>query len=230
MNTNEPYSNSMKAIGSFHFVLVLFVLLLLSYAFLMPAFEGADEPEHLRFIEAVFDGEDIHPIHRDNPRRYGIEVYQPPLYYYIAAFAAKLFPVAFPKHLAINPEKNPNRPFLVHDIPGEVFPFDPPRKTLRFFRILSALFGIVGFVILAQILHVSMPRNPQGTNIVLLVAALWPNNLQMSSLVSNLHPYRKKRPSILEAGLNPRDNSGFGHIEQDDYTGYGSCALSGYYH
>jgi hypothetical protein len=151
----------------------------------MPAFEGADEPDHLRYIEAIFKGENVHPIDPSDPRRYGIEVYQPPLYYHLAAFAARLFPVVFPDHLAINPAKNPNRPFLVHDYPGELFPFDPPRKTLRFFRTLSLLLGIVSLIIFARILRLTMPENSGGASIILLVAALWPNNLQMFSVVSN---------------------------------------------
>ena len=180
-----PRKGSIKPIGSFSFILTLHILFLLFYVLLMPAFEGADEPDHLRYIEAVFEREKVHPVDRANPRRYGIEVYQPPLYYHIAAFAARFFPVVFPSHLAINPDKNPNRPYLVHDHPGEVFPFDPPRKTLRFFRILSLLLGVVSFVTFARILRLMMPENPKGACIILLVAALWPNNLQVFSVVSN---------------------------------------------
>ena len=174
-----------KPIGSFHFILTLQILFLLFYVILMPAFEGADEPEHLRYIEAVFKGEKVHPVDRANPRRYGIEVYQPPLYYHMAAIAARLFPVVFPNHLAINPDKNPHRPYLVHDHPGEVFPFDPARKTLRYFRTLSLLLGIVSFILFAQMLHLVMPENPQCAGIILLLATLWPNNLQVFSVVSN---------------------------------------------
>ncbi len=176
---------SIKPIGSFPFLLTLHILFLLFYVILMPAFEGADEPDHLRYIEAVFEREKVHPVDRGNPRRYGIEVYQPPLYYHIAALAAKIYPVVFPDHLEINPDKNPNRPYLVHDHPGEVFPFDPPRKTLRFFRTLSLLLGVVSLVIFARILRLIMPENPQTACIILLVAALWPNNLQVFSVVSN---------------------------------------------
>lgn len=174
-----------KPIGSFSFILALHILFLVSYVVLMPAFEGADEPDHLRYIEAVFDGEKIHPIDRSDPRRYGIEIYQPPLYYNIAAFVARFVPVVFPDHLAINPDKNPNRPFLVHDHLGEIFPFDPLRKTLRFFRALSVLLGIAAFVIFARILRLAIPENPEAVNIILLVFALWPNNIQMFSVVSN---------------------------------------------
>jgi len=103
----------------------------------------------------------------------------------MAALAARFFPVAFPNHLAINPDKNPNRPYLVHDHPGEVFPFDPARKTLRYFRTLSLLLGIVSFILFAQMLRLVMPENPQCAGIILLLAALWPNNLQVFSIVSN---------------------------------------------
>jgi hypothetical protein len=151
----------------------------------MPAFEGADEPDHLRYIEAAFEGEKVHPIDPSRPRQYGIEVYQPPLYYHLAATVARVLPVVFSDYLAINPDKNPRFPFLVHDDPGEIFPFDPPRRTLRFFRALSVLFGIAAFVVFARILHLLMPENPRGANIILLVAALWPNNLQVFSVVSN---------------------------------------------
>ncbi len=180
-----PRKGPIKSIGSFHFILTLQILFLLFYVILMPAFEGADEPEHLRYIEAIFKGEKVHPVDRANPRRYGIEVYQPPLYYNMAALAARFFPVVFPNHLAINPDKNPNRPYLVHDHPGEVFPFDPARKTLRYFRTLSLLLGIVSFILFAQMLRLVMPENPQCAGIILLLTALWPNNLQVFSVVSN---------------------------------------------
>jgi hypothetical protein len=174
-----------RPIASFRFILLLHVLFLLSYVMFMPAFEGADEPEHLRYIEAVYKGEKIHPIDTSDPRRYGIEVYQPPLYYHLAAWVAKAFPVVFPDHLAINPEKNPNRPFLVHDMAGEIFPFDGIRKTLRFFRMISLLLGILAFIAFARVLALMMPENASAAAIILLVAALWPNNLQMFSVVSN---------------------------------------------
>jgi hypothetical protein len=151
----------------------------------MPAFEGADEPDHLRYIEAAFEGEKIHPIDLSHPRQYGIEVYQPPLYYYLGAFVARIIPVVFPEYLAINPDKNPRFPFVVHDDPGAIFPFDPSRRTLRLFRAISVLFGIAAFLIFAQILRLLMPENPRASAIVLLVAALWPNNLQIFSVVSN---------------------------------------------
>lgn len=174
-----------KPIGSFSFILALHILFLLSYVILMPAFEGADEPDHLRYIEAVYNREKIHPVDPSDPRQHGIEVYQPPLYYQMTATVAMFFPVVFPDHLAINPDKNPNRPYLVHDDPGEVFPFDAPRKTLRFFRTLSLMLGIVSFIIFARILRLVMPENPRGAGIILLIVALWPNNLQISSVVSN---------------------------------------------
>jgi hypothetical protein len=93
--------------------------------------------------------------------------------------------VVFPQHLAINPGKSSRFPFLVHDEPGEIFPYDPSRRTLRFFRALSVLFGIVSFVIFARILHLLMPESPRAASIILLVAAVWPNNLQVFSVVSN---------------------------------------------
>ncbi len=176
---------TVKPPGSFSFILALHVILLLSYVILMPAFEGADEPDHLRYIEAVSQGEKIHPVDQTNPRKHGIEVYQPPLYYHLAALITRFFPAVFPRHLTINPEKNPNPPFLVHDDPGEIFPFDPLRRTLRFFRTLSVLLGIAALVIFSRILRLAMPENPQAANTILLVAALWPNSLQIFSVVSN---------------------------------------------
>jgi len=177
--------SSRPLIGSFSFLLALHILFLVSYLLFIPAFEGADEPDHLRYIEAVFEGEKIHPIDPSHPRQYGIEVYQPPLYYYLGAFVARVLPVVFPDHLAINPDKNSRFPFVVHDDPGEIFPFDPSRRTLRLFRALSVLFGIAAFVIFAQILDLLMPETPRASAIILLVAALWPNNLQIFSVVSN---------------------------------------------
>lgn len=167
------------------FLLVLHLLFLAAYVLFMPAFEGADEPEHLRYIEALYNGERVHPVDASDPRRYGIEVYQPPLYYRMAALAAKPLPMVFPDHLAVNPDKNPNRPFLVHDGPGERFPFDAVGQTLRFFRLLSLLLGLLSFLVLVWVLRLAMPESPSARAVILLIAALWPNHLQVFSAVSN---------------------------------------------
>lgn len=174
-----------QPIGSLPFLVALQILFLIFYLLLMPAFEGADEPEHVRYIQAVFEGEQVHPVNPADPRRHGIEIYQPPLYYHLAAWVARILPAVFPDYLPINPDKNPRFPFLVHDGTGDIYPFDPPRRTLRLLRLLSALFGIVSFFIFARILSLLMPESPRGASVILLVAALWPNNLQVFSVVSN---------------------------------------------
>lgn len=173
------------ALGSFPFILTLTTILLLAYVFVVPAFEGADEPDHVRYIEAVSKGEKIHPVDLSNPRKYGIEVYQPPLYYYLAAAAAFFFPAVYPDYLPVNPDKNPRFPFLTHDAPGELFPYDQARRTLRVFRLISALMGIASLVVFHKILRILIPSNPGVVNTTLLVAAIWPNNLHMFSIVSN---------------------------------------------
>jgi hypothetical protein len=170
---------------SFPFILTLTSILLLAYVFVVPAFEGADEPDHVRYIEAVSKAEKIHPVDLSDPRKYGIEVYQPPLYYYLAASAAFFFPAAYPDSLAVNPDKNPNFPFLAHDAPGELFPYDSSGRTLRIFRLISALMGIASLMIFHKTLRILIPSNPQVVNTTLLVAAIWPNNLHMFSIVSN---------------------------------------------
>ena len=183
--SSSDTKKKIEYIGSFPFLLTLHAIFLLAYAIIMPSFEGADEPEHLRYIEAVYKGEKVHPVDPSDPRRFGIEVYQPPLYYYFAAYVAKPFPVVFPENLSINPHKTRHAPYLVHDGIGEIFPFDSVHSTLRFFRLLSVLFGIISFIMFGRILFLIMPQNPDGRAIFLLLAALWPNNLQISSVVSN---------------------------------------------
>jgi len=56
MYHKTPRTGSIKSIGSFPFILTLHILFLLFYVLLMPAFEGADEPDHLRYIEAAVIG------------------------------------------------------------------------------------------------------------------------------------------------------------------------------
>ena len=141
MKTEKVFRFVFRPSDSFPFILALHILFLVSYVILTPAFEGADEPEHLRYIEAVYTGERIHPVIPSSPRRHGIEVYQPPLYYHMAALVARVLPVAFPDYLPINPDKNPNFPYLVHDRPSDIFPYDICGRSLRLFRTISLLFG-----------------------------------------------------------------------------------------
>jgi len=107
------------------------------------------------------------------------------LYYYLAAAATFLFPAVYPDYLPVNPDKNPRFPFLTHDAPGELFPYDQARRTLRVFRLISALMGIASLVVFHKILRILIPSNPGVVNTTLLVAAIWPNNLHMFSIVSN---------------------------------------------
>jgi hypothetical protein len=151
----------------------------------MPSYEGADEPEHLRYIEAVRNDANIHPVDRENPRRHGIEVYQPPLYYQLTAAASRLFPFVMANYIPVNADKNPNFPFLVHGRPGAIFPFTPPEKTLRYVRALSAALGLAALWIFSKILQRTIPDAPQWRILLLMTFILWPNNIRSFSVVSN---------------------------------------------
>ena len=71
-------------------MLALFAGLALGAVILLPSFEGPDESEHARYVQAFAEGGDVHPVDPDAPRRWGYQVHHPPLYYAIAGGAAPL--------------------------------------------------------------------------------------------------------------------------------------------
>lgn len=169
-------------------MLVLFVVLALGYVVFLPSFEGPDESEHARYIQAWAEGEDVHPVDPERPLRWGYQVVQPPLYYAIAGGWARLLGLTFHGRLVVNPRQNPRFPFLRHDLPGQRFPWDAVSRSLRVLRLLSVLFGVLTFLVLRRGFRMLFPDAP-GWRAFLLAASMWmPNTLQIFAIAGNDAP------------------------------------------
>lgn len=166
-------------------VLLLFVACCASYVVILPSFEGPDESEHARHVQAVAQGAVVHPVSVEQPLRWGYQVHHPPLYYGVAGRLAALAGLSFHDSLVINREQNPHVPFIRHDLPGQRFPFDPVNRSLRGLRLLSLLFGIASFCVLRSTFAMLFPAERSLRVFLLAASMLAPNTLQLFSTVSN---------------------------------------------
>jgi len=166
-------------------VFVLFVALALSYVVFLPSFEGPDESEHARYIQAWAKGGDVHPVDPQEPLRWGYQVHQPPLYYAIAGGLARLLEVTFHERLLINQGQNPRYPFLRHDSAGQRFPYDDVHRGLHVLRLLSVLFGVLTFLVLQHGFRLLFPDEPASRTFLLAASMLAPNTLQLFGTVAN---------------------------------------------
>jgi hypothetical protein len=166
-------------------LLVLFVALGVVYVGVLPSFEGPDESEHARYVQAFAEGAVVHPVSPEAPLRWGFQVHHPPLYYWLAGTLARPAPLAFHESLVINRMQNPRVPFIRHDIPGQRFPFDTVGRSLRALRLLSLVFGIAAFLVLRWAFALLFPDEPASRCFLLAASFLAPNTLQIFSTVSN---------------------------------------------
>ncbi|MGI9591540.1 MAG: hypothetical protein ACR2P8_09235 [Myxococcota bacterium] len=166
-------------------LLLLFVALGAGYVVYLPSFEGPDEPEHARYVQALAEGATIHPVPEEARLRWGFQVHHPPLYYRLAGTVASFAELRFPDALVLNPAQNPHVPFIRHDLPGHRFPFDAVGRSLRALRLLSLLFGVGTFLVLRRIFALLFPEEPASRLFLLAASMLAPNTLQIFSTVSN---------------------------------------------
>ncbi len=166
-------------------MLVLFVVLALSYVAFLPSFEGPDESEHLRYIQAWAQGEAVHPVDPQDRLRWGYQVHHPPLYYAIAGGLARLLGVTFHQDLMIDPLQNPRYPFLRHDLSGQRFPYDAVNRGVHALRLVSVLLGVLTFLVLQRGFRMLFPDEPASRMFLLAASMLAPNTLQIFAIVGN---------------------------------------------
>lgn len=166
-------------------LLLLFLVSGALYVVALPSFEGPDESEHARYVQAFAEGAAVHPVRAEEPLRWGYQVHHPPLYYRLAGTLAGLLELSFHDSLLINPSQNPHVPFIRHDLPGQRFPFDAVHGSLRGLRLLSLLFGIACFLVLRWTFALLFPEEPSTRCFLLAASLLAPNTLQVFSSVSN---------------------------------------------
>lgn len=168
------------------FVFVAFVILAVLYSLLIPSFEGPDEIEHCRYVEAFSKNAKIHPLDPKDPYRWGYQVHHPPLYYWIVGQYSKLVRPEF-QHgtIAINPIQNPRFPFIRHDSPEQSFPYSGVHRSLRLLRLPSVLIGILTFVMVCFTFRRLFPDSVMARGFLLIAAMLSPNSLQLFGIVAN---------------------------------------------
>ncbi len=167
-------------------VFAVFVILSVLYSLLIPSFEGPDEIEHSRYVEAFSKNAKIHPLDPKDPYRWGYQVHHPPLYYWILGQYSKLVRPEFQNGtLAINPTQNPRFPFIRHDSSGQSFPYSGVHRSLRFLRLPSVLIGILTFVMVWFTYRRLFPDSVMARSFLLIAAMLSPNSLQLFGIVAN---------------------------------------------
>jgi len=169
-------------------VSVLFLGLALAYVVFLPSFEGPDESEHARYVQAWAAGAEVHPVDPERPLRWGYQVVQPPLYYAVAGAWARVLGLTFHERLVVNPRQNPRFPFLRHDLPGQRFPWDAVNRSLRVLRLLSLLFGVLTFLVLQRGFRMLFPDAPGWRAFLLAGSMLMPNTLQIFAIAGNDAP------------------------------------------
>ena len=166
-------------------VLPGFAVLALAYALYLPSFEGPDESEHTRHIEAWVTGATIEAPEPGQPPEWGYQINQPPLYYWLLANYAKIVRPEFYTKLTINPTQNPRFPFIRHNLPGDRFPWTGEHLGLRLLRLPSVLIGLLTALVMVKLGAILFPKDTWAQVLFLTLGLLSPNILQLFAIVNN---------------------------------------------
>jgi 4-amino-4-deoxy-L-arabinose transferase-like glycosyltransferase len=159
--------------------------LMLAYALFEPSFEGPDEPDHTRHVQARAEGWEWPSDDGASWRRWGYQIHQPPLYYSLMAGYSRLVRPAFPEAIAINMGQNPRFPFIRHDAKGERFPWSGVHAGLRWLRLPSLLFGLLTGLLVLRLGALLFPEDRHARVLLFALTLLIPNMLQVFATVTN---------------------------------------------
>ena len=162
-----------------------FAVLAPTYALFLPSFEGPDEPEHSRYIQAWMTGAAIEAPVPGQPPEWGYEIFQPPLYYWLLGNYARIVRPEFHTELTINRKQNPRFPFIRHDSPGERFPWTAEHFGLRLLRLPSVLIGLLAALVMLKLGTILFPKDTWAQSLFLTLGLLPPNILQLFAIVNN---------------------------------------------
>ncbi|MCH2169692.1 hypothetical protein MK489_02820 [Myxococcota bacterium] len=162
-----------------------YVLLAGAAALFLPSFEGPDEPEHARHVEAWALGATPELPFSANVPDWGYQAHQPPLYYLLAGAWAHAIEPEFHDALVVNPHHNEHFPFLRHDLPEERFPFGGANAGLRWLRAMSVGIGLLTALLAVAFARQMLPDDPSARAFYLAVVLLAPNAVQLSGVVGN---------------------------------------------
>jgi 4-amino-4-deoxy-L-arabinose transferase-like glycosyltransferase len=175
-------------------LLAAFVAVALIYCWLVPPFEGPDEPQHFGYVTWLAQGEGFPPQGDEawsTPVRQ--EASQPPFYYMFASLPARLIDLQNPPAVfRPNPHFPSNAPGTVADnkniaihYPGDASPLQGGWLALYLARGISLLMGVGLIVCVYGLGRELYPEDRRFALAAAGLAAFIPQTLFMSSLVSN---------------------------------------------
>ena len=175
-------------------IIALYVVLGIWYMWIIPPFEGPDEPQHFAYAVWLADGLGLPPL-GDAAFETDIqhEAGQPPLYYLLASIPARIIDTSnpeaeyrpnpyFPAPLAREVPDNDNR--AINDA-SESRPLAGGWLALYSMRSLSLFFGVLLMIATYGLAGQVMPSNPAIAWGAALLVALTPQVLFISTVVSN---------------------------------------------
>ena len=183
--TRRPYP--MIAAG----LLVLHLLLAALYSLAVPPWEAHDEWAHYKFVEYVARHRTLPPAGQRLTNEYEFdEAGQPPLYYVIAALPLLLVDTNDGYAPQVNPYLNVETGAgginaAIHQPAQERFPGRGTLLALRLARLMSSLLSLAGLVATYRLGRLLAPERPVVALVGLAVAALSPQYLFISAVITN---------------------------------------------
>lgn len=174
-------------------LLIVFACFALTYAFVIPLFEGPDEDDHFRFAKYLAD-QRVLPVQlfQAGGGEAGHQGWQPPLYYALAALViSPIDTSAYETHL----QRNPAQSFvgdiaccgrnLYFHFDSEDFPYQRTTLAVHLARGVTILFGLVAVYAIYALTLTLFPAQRYLALATTALATLNPSFLFSSVLVSN---------------------------------------------
>ncbi|MCX6032311.1 MAG: hypothetical protein NT169_23830 [Chloroflexi bacterium] len=172
-------------------LLALHLLLAAGYSLAVPPWEAHDEWAHYKFVEYVARHRALPPSDQRLTNEYEFdEAGQPPLYYVIAALPVLLVDTSDGFVPQVNPYFNVETGAgginaAIHRPEQEHFPGRGTLLALRLARLMSLLISLIGLAAIYKLGRLLAPERPVVALTGLAVAALSPQYLFISAVVTN---------------------------------------------
>lgn len=197
MSLRHPFLESQFSLRRVDPFLILllsaFALLAITYAVVVPLFEGPDEDDHFRYAKYLADHRAL-PVQlfQQGGGGAGHQGWQPPLYYALAAFViAPIDTSDYERRLQRNPAASftgdracCGRNFYFH-LDAENFPYQRTTLAVHLARGLTILFGLICVAAIYALVRALFPGQNYLALATTAVATLNPSFLFASALVSN---------------------------------------------
>lgn len=181
-------------------VIGVFVILSLTHALLVPAFEGSDEQRHYAYARYLLNERSIPPRPTEKQQEYytyqvAQQAGQPPLYYLAVALITAPVPGADNVDAFVRPNwfrsasddhgiPYDNHRYFLHG-PEDDFPWQGAALAVRLARLFSVLMGALTLVGVHGIARSVMPNRPDVALLATAFFGLIPRNIALSATVTN---------------------------------------------